>query len=110
MRCATTRTLSRVSVFTRDAGPRTVTDTRSGDKRNPVKPEAAVVIGTPPIERSIGGVTTTAAATVFAGLGSSPPGVARPPRRPAPPADAATGGRLAALARVPPTARPPGRA
>src|SRR3989442_6516041 len=75
MRCATTRTLSRVSVFTRDAGPRTVTDTRSGDKRNPVKPEAAVVIGTPPIERSMIAVTSPAIRTVLGEIRTTPRGV-----------------------------------
>src|SRR5256885_8854334 len=75
MRCATTRTLSRVSVFTRDAGPRTVTDTRSGDRRKPVKPEAAVVIGTPPIERSMIAVTPPAMRTALGEIRTTPRGV-----------------------------------
>src|SRR5207244_9528423 len=74
-KCATTRTLSRVSVFTRDAGPRTVTDTRSGDRRKPVKPEAAVVIGTPPIERSMIAVTSPAMRTVLGEIRTTPRGV-----------------------------------
>src|SRR5207244_9440355 len=75
MRCATTRTLARVTVFTRAAGPRTVTDTRSGDRRNPVKPEAAVVIGTPPIERSMIAVTSPAIRTVLGEIRTTPRGV-----------------------------------
>src|SRR5213080_819118 len=74
-KCATTRTLSRVRVFTRDAGPRTVTDTRSGNNRKPVKPEAAVVIGTPPIERSMIAVTSPAMRTVLGEIRTTPRGV-----------------------------------
>ena len=51
-RCATTRRLSRVSVFTFDSGPRTETDTRSWASWNPANPDAVAAIGTASIERS----------------------------------------------------------
>src|SRR5207244_11768346 len=57
---------------TREAGPRTVTDTRSGDRRKSVKPEAAVVIGTPPIERSMIAVTSPAIRTVLGEMRTTP--------------------------------------
>src|SRR5207249_7643075 len=71
-RCATTRTLPLVSVLTFDSGPRTDTDTRSGDSRKPVKPEAAVVTGTPGIERSMTATTSPATRTSLGEIRTMP--------------------------------------
>src|SRR5437588_201899 len=71
---ATPLTRSRVSVLTFDSGPRTATATRSTDSRNPVKPDAAAVIGTPESERSTIAVTSPAMRTSLGTMRTMPSG------------------------------------
>src|SRR2546427_535771 len=73
-RSAVTRTLSLVRVLTFDSGPCTVTLTRSGESRNPANPDAAVVMGTAAIERSMIAATSPATRTSFGATRTTPSG------------------------------------